>query len=81
MTKRGVNGWGNTHLKALYQSHRDGFSLPYILGYAFRLPLTALEAMAFKELLILIAIAIEDIDIDIAMDATHLTIRTQLPVS
>ena len=35
-----------------------------------------LEAMTFKELLILIAIAIEDIDIDIAMDATHLTIRT-----
>ena len=35
-----------------------------------------LEAMAFKELLILIAIAIEDVDIDIAMDTTHLTIRT-----
>ena len=67
---------GNTHLKSLYQSHRDGFSLLYILGYAFRLPLTALEAMAFKELLILVAIAIEDIDIDIAMDTTHLTIRT-----
>lgn len=39
----------------------------------FSLPL---EAMAFKELLILIAIAIEDVDVDIAMDATHLTIRT-----
>ena len=37
--------------------------------------------MAFKELLILVAIAIEDVDVDIAMDATHLTIRTQLPVS
>ena len=36
----------------------------------------SLEAMAFKELLILVAIAIEDVDIDIAMDATHLTIRT-----
>ena len=36
----------------------------------------SLEAMAFKELLILIAIAIEDVDVDVAMDATHLTIRT-----
>ena len=67
---------GNTHLNALYQSHRDGFSLPYILGYAFRLPLIALEAMALQELLILVAIAVEDIDVDVAMDATYLTIRT-----
>ena len=36
----------------------------------------SLEAMTFKELLILIAIAVEDVDVDIAMDATHLTIRT-----
>ena len=39
----------------------------------FSLPL---EAMAFEELLILVAIAIEDVDVDVAMDATHLTIRT-----
>ena len=39
----------------------------------FSLPL---EAMAFEELLILVAIAVEDVDVDIAMDATHLTIRT-----
>ena len=44
----------------------------------FSLPL---EAMAFEEILILVAIAIEDVDIDIAMDTTHLTIRTKLPVS
>jgi len=37
--------------------------------------------MAFKELLILVAIAIEDVDVDVAMDATYLTIRTKLPVS
>lgn len=36
----------------------------------------SLEAMAFKELLILVAIAVEDVDVDVAMDATHLTIRT-----
>ena len=36
----------------------------------------SLEAMAFKEILILVAIAIEDIDINIAMDTTYLTIRT-----
>ncbi len=36
----------------------------------------SLETMAFKELLILVAIAVEDVDVDIAMDATHLTIRT-----
>ena len=38
----------------------------------FSLPL---EAMAFEEILILVAIAVEDVDVDIAMDATHLTIR------
>ena len=36
----------------------------------------SLEAMAFKELFILVAIAIEDVDIDIAMNTTYLTIRT-----
>ena len=36
----------------------------------------SLEAMSLKELLILVAIAIEDVDVDIAMDTTHLTIRT-----
>jgi hypothetical protein len=41
----------------------------------------SLEAMAFKELLILVAIAIEDVDINITMNTTHLTIRTKLPVS
>ena len=50
------------------------------LGFLLSKPLP-LEAMAFKEVLILIAIAIEDVDIDIATDATHLAIRTQLPVS
>lgn len=56
--------------------HRDSFSLPHVLSCAFSLPLAILEAMAFKELLILIAIAVEDVDIDITMDTTYLTIRT-----
>ena len=76
MTKRGVNGWGNTHLKALYQFIETVFHylMFYLVRSVFDSPI--LEAMAFKEFLILIAIAIEDIDIDITMDATHLTIRT-----
>jgi len=76
LTKRGVNGWGNTHLKALYQSIGTVFHylMFYLVCSVFDSPI--LEAMAFKELLILIAIAIEDVDVDIAMDATHLTIRT-----
>ena len=41
----------------------------------------SLEAMAFKEVLILVAIAVEDVDIDVAMDTTYLTIRTKLPIS
>ena len=41
----------------------------------------SLEAMAFKELLILIAIAIENVDVNITMNATYLSVRTQLPVS
>ena len=52
------------------------FRKTHIFSCVFSLPLAILEAMAFKEILILVAIAIEDIDIDIAMDATHLTIRT-----
>ncbi len=56
--------------------HRGSFSLPHVLSCAFSLPLAILEAMAFKELLILVAIAIEDVDVDVAMDATYLTIRT-----
>ena len=67
---------GNTHLKALYQS--IGTVFHYLMFYfvcsVFDSPI--LEAMAFKELLILVAIAIEDIDINIAMDTTYLTIRT-----
>lgn len=70
-----MNGWGILTLKPTINLIEMAFHYLDILGYAFRLPLTALEAMAFKELLILVAIAIEDIDIDIAMDATHLTIR------
>ena len=56
--------------------HRGSFSLPHVLSCVSSLPLAILEAMAFKELLILVAIAIEDVDVDVAMDATHLTIRT-----
>ena len=76
MTKRGVNGWGNTHLKALYQSIGTVFHylMFYFVRSVFDSPIS--EAMAFKELLILVAIAIEDVDIDITMDTTHLTIRT-----
>ena len=36
--------------------------------------------MAFKELLILIAIAVEDIDVYPTVDASHRPVRTQLPV-
>ena len=56
--------------------HRGSFSLPHVLSCVSSLPLAILEAMAIKELRILVAIAIEDVDIDITMDATHLTIRT-----
>ena len=56
-------------------STHDNQLLQIIFGFlTFHTPI--LEAMALQELLILIAIAIEDINIDIAMDATHLTIRT-----
>ena len=66
---------GNTHLKVLYQSIGTVFHylMFYLVCPVFDSPI--LEAMAFKELLILVAIAIEDIDIDITMNATHLTIR------
>lgn len=76
LTKRGVNGWGDTHLIALYQSIGAVFHylMFYLVRSVFRSPF--LEAMAFKELLILVAIAIEDVDVDIAMDTTHLTIWT-----
>ena len=76
LTKRGVNGWGNTHLIALYQS--IGAVFHYLMFYLVRSVFDSpiLEAMAFKELLILVAIAVEDVDINVAMDATHLTIRT-----
>ena len=46
----------------------------YLVCPVFDSPI--LEAMAFKELLILVAIAIEDVDINITMNTTHLTIRT-----
>ena len=67
---------GNTHLKALYQSIGTVFHylMFYLVCSVFNSPI--LEAMSLEELLILVAIAVEDVDIDIAMDATHLTIRT-----
>ena len=34
LTKRGVNGWGNTHLKALYQS--IGTVFHYLMFYLVR---------------------------------------------
>ena len=37
--------------------------------------------MTLQEILILVAIAVENVDINIAVDATHLTVRVQLPVS
>ena len=66
---------GDTHLKALYQS--IGTVFHYLMFYFVRSVFDSpiLEAMTFKEVIILVAIAIEDVDINIAMDATHLTIR------
>ena len=57
-----------------YGSSLEMSDEPYFVRSVFDSPIS--EAMAFKELLILVAIAIEDVDIDITMDTTHLTIRT-----